>query len=169
MAQRTNLREFQQDLTRRLTQADGAQAISARLGFRAGGRHWLVDLDSIEEVLPVPPLDAVPLTRPWYAGVANLRGTLYSVIDLAAFAGLPAVEITRMSRILLLKKSLLAGSALLVDAIAGLRNPDGLPSKGDASHGWIATVLRDAEQIEWHTLDTRALARERAFLDIAQQ
>ena len=31
---------------------------------------------------------AVPHTQPWFAGVANLRGGLHGVVDLALFLGL---------------------------------------------------------------------------------
>lgn len=166
MAQRTNLREFQERLTHRMTHGDDAQAVAARLGFRCGDRHWLVDLDSIDEVLPVPPMDAVPLTHAWYAGVANVRGTLHSVIDLSAFTGGPGAAASRASRILLLKSSLIAGSALLVDAIAGLRNPSGYQSEEATSEPWIKAVLRDEYHTLWHELDVRTLTRERAFLEV---
>jgi len=166
MAQRTNLREFQERLTRRLTHADSHQASTARLGFLAGGKHWLVDLDSIEEVLPVPPMDNVPLTRPWYVGVSNVRGTLYSVIDLGAFADLAGAELTRASRIMLLKDTLIAGSALLVDAIAGLRSPDGYRPEAQSEHAWIRDILVDEDQVAWHALDVKALTREHAFIEV---
>jgi twitching motility protein PilI len=28
-----------------------------------------------------------PLTQPWFLGLANIRGNLYSVVDLAGFLG----------------------------------------------------------------------------------
>ena len=46
-------------------------------------------------MIPVPPITPVPLTRPWFRGVANVRGNLYSVVDFAAFVGVGAVEVDR--------------------------------------------------------------------------
>lgn len=165
MAQRTDLRAFQERLTHRLTHFDGHQASAARLGFRAGGRSWLVDLDSIEEVLPVPPMDTVPLTQRWYAGVANVRGSLYSVVDLGAFMDQPGVELTRASRILLLKSTLIGGSALLIDGIAGLRNPASYQVQEHDGISWISGLLLDEDRTPWYELDVKALTRERAFLE----
>lgn len=171
MAQRTNLREFQQALITRMEATGATAAVSARLGFRLGDQHWLVDLTSIDEVLPVPPLDAVPLTKPWYAGVANIRGSLYSVIDLALFCGLPATEITRASRILLIKSHLLGGSALLVSAIAGLRNPAQFRFEHAAGVPWIRGQHHEhhgaLEQRTWTEIDIQALASQREFFEVA--
>ena len=60
-------------------------ATQSLLAFESGGERWLVDLADAGEVLPVPPLSDVPLTQPWFLGIANIRGTLFSVTDLAAF------------------------------------------------------------------------------------
>ena len=35
----------------------------------------------------MPPIANVPLTQPWFRGLANIRGNLYSVIDFAGFLG----------------------------------------------------------------------------------
>src|SRR4029078_11628825 len=39
------------------------------------------------EVVAVPPIASVPLTQPWFLGLANIRGNLYSVVDFAGFIG----------------------------------------------------------------------------------
>ena len=45
MARRISLREFQQDLVRRLNEAAAADAPSARLGVQVGTELWLVKLE----------------------------------------------------------------------------------------------------------------------------
>ena len=35
----------------------------------------------------MPAIATVPLTQPWFLGVANIRGNLYSVVDFAGFVG----------------------------------------------------------------------------------
>ena len=87
MARRISLREFQQDLVRRLNEAAASEAPSTRLGVQIGGELWLVRLEEAGEVIPLPPFVAVPLTRPWFRGLANIRGNLFSVVDLSAFHG----------------------------------------------------------------------------------
>ena len=52
-----------------------------------GGDNWFVALHQVSEVIPVPPTVPVPLTQPWFRGVANVRGNLYSMVDFSAFQG----------------------------------------------------------------------------------
>lgn len=84
MAKRISLREFQESLVRRLAEAQAGDR-RALLGLQAGSENWLIDLTDSGEILPVPPLSPVPLTRPWFSGVANVRGTLFGVVDFSAF------------------------------------------------------------------------------------
>ena len=90
----------------------------------------MIDLVEAGEVIPVPPITPVPLTRPWFRGVANVRGNLYSVVDFAAFVGVGSVEVTERSRLVLLGERLRSAAALLVDRSLGLRNPDQLRTCG---------------------------------------
>src|SRR4051812_18900817 len=84
---RLDLREFQQELANRLSSKTAAQVESSRLGLQCAGENWLVRLPDAAEVIAVPPIAAVPLTQPWFCGVANIRGNLYTVVDFARFLG----------------------------------------------------------------------------------
>ena len=95
MAERLSLRDYQLELSARLQRAETDGRAASKLGLEAGGAAWLVDLTEAGEMLPVPPISAVPLARPWFRGVANIRGNLYSVVDFAAFLGGEATAITR--------------------------------------------------------------------------
>ena len=88
---RSSLREFQERLARRLAEAAGAER-RGLLGFQCGSDNWLIRLAEAGEILPPPPLSAVPLTRPWFRGLANVRGSLYGVVDFAAFNGQPPIS-----------------------------------------------------------------------------
>ena len=90
MTKRSSLREFQQNLARRLAEASTADR-RGLLGFQAGSESWLIDLAEAGEIMPPPPLSIVPLTRPWFRGLANVRGALYGVVDLAQFHGEAAI------------------------------------------------------------------------------
>jgi twitching motility protein PilI len=92
MAKHTSLREFQQALAAKLAGASAEAAPHARLGVQAGGRLWLIRLDDAGEVLPLPDLTPVPLTRQWFLGLANIRGNLAGVVDFAGFMGSPPTE-----------------------------------------------------------------------------
>jgi twitching motility protein PilI len=50
-----------------------------------GGRLCLLDLTQISEIVPLQTATPVPLTQDWYLGLANIRGHLTGVIDLARY------------------------------------------------------------------------------------
>ena len=86
MAKRGSLSEFQAHLAKRLAGASD-QAAAGLLGVLSGTDYWLLNLSDSGEVVPLPPLSSVPLTRPWFVGIANIRGNLYAVADFSAFQG----------------------------------------------------------------------------------
>src|SRR4030095_16096002 len=84
---RIDLRLFQQELATRLASKTTAQVESSRLGLSCAGERWLIRLADAAAVVAGPPLAAVPLTQRWFLGLTNIRGNLYSVVDLAGFLG----------------------------------------------------------------------------------
>lgn len=60
------------------------QLIQLRLGREIYG----VDVQCVSDIRPLESLTPVPRVPVWVAGVVNLRGHLYSVIDLCQFLGL---------------------------------------------------------------------------------
>jgi len=168
MSRRVSLKEFQEGLASRLKAAASEAAPSTRLGFEAGGGHWLVKLDSSGEVLQVPEIQRVPLTRDWFLGVANIRGSLYGISDFGAFLGQPATVRGPENRLLLVGQPVGMNCALLVARLAGLRNAvEYAPEAGVASSPWSAAAWRDKDNRVWRELDTGRLLGQREFLDIA--
>ena len=162
---RLSLRDYQRELAERLRLADSARSAS-KLGVQVGSETWLIDLVEAGEVIPVPPITHVPLTRPWFRGVANVRGNLYSVVDFAAFVGVGSVELTERSRLVLLGERLRSAAALLVDRSLGLRNPDQLqarPMQGQAA--WVRAQYNEADGGAWKELDAAQLVQHEQFLN----
>ncbi|MBF1164835.1 MAG: chemotaxis protein CheW, partial [Dechloromonas agitata] len=62
MARKTSLRDFQEYLAARLSQAAMGQGAASWLGVEAGGEAWLVDLSDGGEVVQTTQLTPVPLT-----------------------------------------------------------------------------------------------------------
>lgn len=161
------LREFQEYLATRLTSAARGEISSALLGLQSGSDYWLVQLDEAGEVLPMPPLFSVPLTHSWFAGMANIRGNLYSVIDFAAFRGEEPTPRTSHARLVLLGAKFGINAAILVHRMLGLRPQDTF-SESDESDGqpWVAGVLQDAEGRRWRRLDVPALLEDQKFMQV---
>lgn len=133
----------------------------AMLGVRVAGQDWLVDTADIGEALPLPPLTPVPFAKPWLRGVANVRGNLYCVTDLAACLGLGAASGEAGNRVLLLADRD-AHAALLVDRVLGLREVEGWTrSEADGQVEYC-----DEQGASWRKLDVPGLLGQPAFLEI---
>lgn len=167
MAKRVSLRDYQRDLAARL-QSAGAGRAASKLGLDVGGARWLVDLTDAGEVIPVPGITPVPLTRPWFRGVASIRGTLFSVVDLGAFLGGDAATPGEQARLLLLSERFRMGSALLVDRSLGLRNPEELQARAAAQPRapCIKAEYDDALGEHWRELDVAQLVQDPEFLSV---
>src|SRR5437660_9740598 len=127
-AAKLNLRAFQQELATRLAAKTAAQVEQSRLGIACADERWLIRLADAGEVIAVPQMATVPLTKPWYLGVANIRGNLYGVIDFAGFLAKPlgaAATISGTSPVRLVLFGPRVGelrAGLVVQRVLGLRN-----------------------------------------------
>ena len=93
MANREALRELQSRLASRLQAARSEGVQAGWLAVEAGGRKYLFPLAQSGEIFPYHATQAVPYTQAWFMGVANLRGGLFGVADLASFvSGQPPAQ-----------------------------------------------------------------------------
>jgi twitching motility protein PilI len=162
-------REFQEGLAQRLQLAARGETSRALLAILAGRGHWLFDLADAGEILPVPALASVPLTKPWFAGIANIRGTLHSVVDFSVFEGGEPTARNRDSRLLLIGTRHGINSALLVSCALGLKSPDTLeeqPESNDEARPWIGAHFIDNKGQHWHMMRVKELLTYPDFLDI---
>ncbi len=166
MAARTSLRDYQRELAERLRSAGAGHTVS-KLGLQVGDEAWLVDLADAGEVLPVPPITPVPLTRLWFRGVANIRGNLYSVVDFPAFLGRSPVAASDQSRLLLVGERFRLGAALLVDRSLGLRNPTQLEPAAGEPGPWARAQYADRDGRQWKELDLPQLVQHPDFLAVS--
>lgn len=171
MATKTSLRQFQHELAQRLAGAKVAPAAAARLGVQAGSALWLVDLAQAGEIMPVPAMAAVPLTKPWYVGLANARGVLVSVVDFAGFTTGYATPRGPENRLVLLNAKLGINAALLVSRMLGLRNPrDFTPAEQEPatepSRPWEGARWSDQTGFQWRELDMARLVAQPDFLQV---
>ena len=165
MAGKTSLRDYQRDLAERMRNAEAGRSASM-LGLQVDDEAWLVDLTEAAEVVPVPAITPVPLTRPWFRGMANIRGNLYSVVDFPAFLQRQPVTLGEGSRLLLLGERFRLGAALLIDRSLGLRNPTQLTRKEGEPGPWARAAYTDADGKLWKELDLPQLAQHPDFLSV---
>lgn len=175
MANREALRELQSRLAARLQAGADESRTAQWLAVECAGQGLLLGLANAGEIFPLTALKPVPHTHSWFAGVANLRGGLHGVVDLAAFLGLRGAalpeSVREHARLVALNPALGAQCALLVERLAGLRLPGQLQRQEQSDDvprpAFAGAVWLDAEGRAWQELDLAALARHEQFLGIA--
>jgi twitching motility protein PilI len=168
MARKVGLREFQIQVAERLRTAATRKTLSSKLGFQIGADNWFVALEQVSEVIPVPQPMAVPLTQPWFRGVANVRGKLYSIVDFAQFQGGEPIGAGMEKRVILISEKLVGGAGIVVSRMLGLRNPDQfVPAARPADAApWVGGMFTDAAGNGWTELNLPLLAEEPRFLEV---
>jgi twitching motility protein PilI len=174
MADRQALRELQSRLAQRLQQARTQASAAAWLAVQAGGRRYLLPLTQSGEIFPYAATQPVPYTKPWFLGVANLRGGLYGVVELQVFSGesqsVARTEVAKHSaRMIAFNAALGINCVVVVDRLLGLRNEQSFTSlealEADRAD-CLTQKFSDAEGVDWYELDLQKLAENAGFLGI---
>ena len=132
MSNKQALREFQSRLAERLQSARTTGVAASWLAVETGDLRLLFPLSHAGEIFSWTDVQRVPYVQPWFMGVANLRGGLSAVIDLAAFVRGDGARRVRSEselaqcRLVALNPLLETNCALLVDRLLGLRTTDAL-------------------------------------------
>jgi twitching motility protein PilI len=178
MANKEALRELQKRLADRLQVARSQPRAAAWLAVECRGHGLLFPLQQAGEIFSLVPLLPVPHTRPWFSGVANLRGGLHGVVDLGLFLGVAAEPASRAAegareqgRLIAFNPALGLNCALLVDRLAGLRSGEQLSAEADdkpvARPPFAGARWRDADGRPWQEILLSELAEDEQFLGIA--
>lgn len=175
MSNKQALRELQQRLALRMQAAREQPQAASWLAVECAGLGLLFSLKQAAEIFTPVPLTPVPHSQAWLAGVANLRGGLFTVVDLAVFLGLRDAGVARAdaaaTRLVSLNPELNINCALLVDRLLGLRGDEQLtaepvPANAPARPRFAGLRLRDASGQVWQQIDLEALAKHEQFLRV---
>jgi twitching motility protein PilI len=177
MANRQALKELQERLAQRLTAARSELATASWLAVEAAGQRYLMPLVQSGEIFPWATVQPVPYTKPWYLGVASLRGGLQGVIDLARLLEQPGMvlaeagdRISSESRLVSLHGALGINAVLMIDRLLGLRNPSmftAIAENPADAPPCFAHRLVDTQGQVWQELNLQALAAEPEFVAIS--
>ena len=171
MANKQALRDLQSRLAERLQAARTQTRGQSWLAIESNGRGFLLPLREAGEIFALAPILAVPYCHRWFLGVANLRGHLHGVVDLAGFLGVKRAEVSReqQSRLVGFNQALDLNCVLMVDRLSGLRSDEDLtvqPHDGNARPAFAGAQLRDASGRVWQELVLSELVKDEAFLKI---
>lgn len=175
MANKQALRELQSRLAERLQAARTQRRSQSWLAVECSGRGFLFPLREAGEIFALAPVLPVPYSHRWFLGVANLRGHLHGVVDLAGFLGVANQGsgahqgLREQTRLVGFNQTLELNCVLAVDRLSGLRSEDELtaePALGGSAPRFVGARLRDAAGRLWQELNLSALATDDAFLKI---
>lgn len=138
------------------------------LAFQAGNALLVSELAAVSDVVEGVAPTRLPGVRPWLRGVANVRGAVYAIVDLAALWGMTPVENPAQGFLLILADRKLQ-SALLVTKVFGLRHFDlraAPAATAPPPRPYCKRQLHAAEGDYW-LLDVVSLAADPEFRRVA--
>ena len=174
MANRQALRDLQTRLADKLQIARTQGVAASWLALEAGGQKYLFPLSQSGEIFPWVTTQPVPYTQQWFSGVANLRGGLFGVVDLASFVSgqppPPKSDLARAdSRLVALNAALEINCALLIDKLSGLRNQEAFVdfcARNPDAPDFFGNTYVDIQGASWQEINLQLLAQQAHFLTI---
>lgn len=89
------------------------------IGFLVAGQSLVAPMGEVSEILAMPDFTVVPLTKPWLLGVANVRGRLLPLVDLARFLGLQSQGRTKDAKVMVIDQDGVF-SGIVIDQVLGM-------------------------------------------------
>jgi purine-binding chemotaxis protein CheW len=118
------------------------------LEFLLADENYAIELSFIDEVCLLKNLTVLPGIPPFVPGIINVRGRVYSVIDLKKFFELSDSGLTELSKVIIVKHDGIE-AGILADAVAGIRTvflkniQPSLPTLTGARQEYLQGVARD--------------------------
>ncbi|MFA6808112.1 MAG: chemotaxis protein CheW [Eubacteriales bacterium] len=78
-------------------------AVEQLVTFSLGAEEFGVDIMRVKEIIRIPAITRVPKAPDFVEGVINLRGIIIPVVNLRVRFGMPSVEETDLSRIVVIQ------------------------------------------------------------------
>ena len=167
-----SIEEYQQTLTGQIQSAGTNESSSTVLGVAVGEDRYLIPMTEVSEVIQIPKLAHVPLTQPWFLGLANVRGNLYGITDLGVYLGGAPTAFNLKSRILLVSPGNKIFGGFIVNSMLGIRNLSEFTPVKSAKKKLpkgVTANYKDTEGRLWRELSLYELIRDEKFLQIARE
>jgi purine-binding chemotaxis protein CheW len=136
------------------------------LSFLLAGEEYGVDILKVQEIRGWTPVTRIPNTEPWVQGVLNLRGAVVPIVDLRVRFGLPKLDYTQTTVVVVLAVTAPGGArrvlGVVVDGVSDVLNvapelvkpsPDfGAVIRSEFIHGMAAVgermvILLDSDKL----------------------
>lgn len=169
----TDIARRSRSLAAGLPEQQEAVALWNGIGFMLAGQRFVAPMGEVVEILHVPRYTHVPGVRPFMMGVANVRGRLLPLIDLAQFFGVPRSSRSNRERRILIVEQDDIFSGLVVDDVAGMQYfaEDSFIGHPDEVHEAVQPFVQGGyvrDEETWNVFSTFALIDDERFLDVSQ-
>jgi len=141
--------------------------------FGVGESRLACNISRISEILPCPQSTPVPGAKSWITGLANVRGELLTVVDLARFLTGVRTPVTARTRLLATSLNK-APIGLLIDEVFGQRHfldSDSVPAQlpeDSALSGFVSKQYNLGSET-WQELNLDQLFNSTEFLNGAAE
>lgn len=143
------------------------------IGFTIADMHFVAGMGSISEILHMPKFTTIPGVKGWMLGVANVRGRLLPIMDLARFFRLNHSSYkSRDRRVLVVEQGEIL-SGFIVDSVLGMQyfsaesfQPGDPVNLEQAIQPYVKGAYRKND-VQWNVFDTYVLTDDSSFLDVA--
>lgn len=116
-----NLAQLSRSVARGLPAQTDIRPLWSGIGFSLMGNYFVAPIGEVSEMLEVPDYTHLPGVQPWVKGVANVRGRLLPLFDLAIFFGDRLTSGRKQRRVLILETETLY-TGLMVDQVFGMQH-----------------------------------------------
>ena len=142
------------------------------VGFSLLGRRFVVPMGQVSEMLELPMSTRLPGVQPWVMGLANVRGRLLPLLDMAVFFGSSALGQKKQRRVLVLDTESLY-SGLVVDQSFGMQHftadlySEQVDDVPEEIQPFVKGGYVDSSGVSWAVFDMSAIAQFPKFLNAA--
>lgn len=143
------------------------------IGFVLFGRRFVAPMGEISEMLEVPHYTQLPGVQGWIRGLANVRGRLLPLTDLAVFLG-GRLESARRNRRVLVVENGDIYSGLVVDGVLGMQHfpvdsyaPEMAGIDHEAMIPYLQGCFREENGRDWVVFSPWLLVNDEKFFQAA--
>lgn len=139
------------------------------IGFVLFGRRFVAPMGEVSEMLEVPHHTQLPGVQGWIRGLANVRGRLLPLTDLAVFLG-GRLEAARRNRRVLVVETGDIYSGLVVDGVLGMQHfpvdsyvPEMAGIEHEAMIPYLQGCFREENGRDWVVFSPWLLVHDEKF------
>lgn len=142
------------------------------VAFKFAGYSLVAAMNDVSEIISVPSLTKLPGVKPWVLGVANVRGRLIPVMDLASFTQQQGSQSKLANKRLLIVEKDEVLNGLVVDVVEGIQHfaTEDFVQQEQHAPPRVAQFAEGSykkQQQQWTVINVRQLITSAEFMQVA--